>query len=97
MEKMKKVRKARQPKEAKTKAMEFYIMGLTALEVSTLTGIPKRTLERYMMEENWRTQRHEAKEAEKEEIVAEYLRHSTAKTIYEGYKARKERKIKQIG
>lgn len=73
--------KIRKGSEAKERAFEFYKLGLTALEVEKLTGIPKRTLERYMMNEKWKEKRQEAKEAEKQKIIKEYLKKNKGRII----------------
>jgi DNA-binding transcriptional MerR regulator len=62
------------PKDVKWKALEYFIMGLTYDEVSKLTGINKRTLERYGLDENWKDQRQTAKDKERQKIIAEYLK-----------------------
>lgn len=62
------------PKNTKWKAKEYYIMGLTAHEVEKLTGINKRTLERYMKDEDWRHERAEHQAKERQKIIAEYLK-----------------------
>jgi hypothetical protein len=69
---MEKIRKARQPKETKSEALRFYIMGLTALEVERITGIPKRTLERYMMNENWKAQRQAIKDQNDKKVIEDF-------------------------
>ena len=58
--------------ETKAKALNYYIMGLTAKDIETLTGINKRTLERYMMDEKWTAKRQAAKVAEKSAIIKAY-------------------------
>jgi transposase-like protein len=69
-----KVRKARQPKEIKQKAFDYYMMGLAAWEIEKLTGFNKRTLERYMMVERWKEKRQAAKETERQKIIKEYIK-----------------------
>ena len=66
------------PKDMKWKAKEYFIMGLTAQEVEKLTGINKRTLERYSQTENWSDERKAAKEKERQKIIAEYLKNQVS-------------------
>jgi hypothetical protein len=62
------------PKNMKWKALEYFIMGLTYDEASKLTGINKRTLERYGVDENWKDQRQAIQDKERQKIIADYLK-----------------------
>ena len=67
-----KVRKQRTPKDAKEKALNYFVLGLFASDVSKLTGINQRTLERFITVEKWKEKRVARKEAEKMKIIKEY-------------------------
>lgn len=50
----------------KAKAKKYYLIGLSLVEVSKLTDTPVRTLEKWYIAENWKSQ----KEVSKIELVA---------------------------
>lgn len=62
------------PKDLKGKAQEYFNLGLTAAEIEKLTGVNKRSLERYMQAEKWTEQRQKRKEKERQKWVLEYLK-----------------------
>lgn len=50
----------------KAKAKKYYLIGLSLIEVGKLTDTPARTLEKWYLAENWKSQ----KEISKIELVA---------------------------
>lgn len=67
-----KVRKRRTPKDAKEKAFNYFVLGLFASDVSKLTGINQRTLERFITVEKWKEKRTARKEAQNAKIIKDY-------------------------
>jgi hypothetical protein len=64
--------KVRKSESDKQNALKFYIMGLTSLEIEKLTNIPHRTLQGYMMREQWKEKRESEREKERLKIIKEY-------------------------
>jgi hypothetical protein len=66
--------------QQKAQALHYFCLGLDSREIEKLTGIPHRTLQRYMSAEKWKEQRAALRDKEEKRIIRRYLRTQNQQT-----------------